>query len=302
MKKIILSVIVLLLVEACQTINQHSKDMNAIRRWIMNYEEAIRKTDSEHLLSFVSDDVVYLPPNQPSFSGKENLRKWFLEYFNYYSPSENLHIRTLGVNGDCAFLICDYSISARENNSGKEFHDNGKLINLFKRSFNGEWKITYSIWNSNTRIYDLHSQIPADFSGTWKLDLNRSTIMQNIFSSTIVIVQKGNDISINRTHEIKDKKPLISSFNYKIGSEVKNNSKTESSNISSFWSIDKQSFTVIETLLSVKNGTKQEYKRTTVYSITAKGETLSVISDDILPEGSLTQMNDRHIEMIFNKL
>lgn len=290
------------MLESCHTTIHHSKDVNAILGWITKYEEAIRKADIEELLSFVSDVVVYLPPNQPSFSGKENLRKWFLEYFKYCSTSEDLRCRSLEVNGNFAYLICDYSVSAKENHSGKKLNDNGKLINLFKRQSNGEWEITCSIWNSNMHLYDLHSQIPADFSGTWKMDLNRSTLIPNISSLSMLIIQNGNDISINRTSEIKNRSPLVSSFKYTIGSEDKYNSKTQSSTITSFWSTDRQSFTVIETVLSVKNDVEQKYKRTTVYSVTAKGETLSIISDDVLPEGSLTPMRESHIEMIFNKL
>ncbi|MDO9579991.1 MAG: hypothetical protein Q7J06_05415, partial [Bacteroidales bacterium] len=143
--------------------------------------------------------------------------------------------------------------------------------------------------------------IPTDFSGTWKLDLSKSTTLPDIISSTLIITQKGNTVNINRTYEIKDKEPLISSFNYTIGSETHNESKTGILTTTSFWGTDKQTFTITETLLSEKNGTKQEYKRTTVYSLTIKGERLNIISDDIIPEGSLTPTNERHTEMIYNK-
>lgn len=301
MKKIILSVICILLFEACQTINRHSNEMNTILRWITIYEESIRKADIEHLLSFVSDAVVYLPSNQPSFSGKENLRKWYLDYFNYYTPSENLRYRNVEVKGDCAYLICDYSISAKENHSGKEFNDNGKLINIFKQQSNGDWKITYSIWNSNNQTFDLHSQIPADFSGTWKLDLSRSTDFPDLLSSIISIVQKGNELSINRTYQIKNQEPLTNSFKYIIGREIKTATPTGSMTTTSFWSTDKQSFSITETLLSLNNNAKQEYKRTTTYSLTVKGEILNVNSDNILPQGSLAPTNNKYIDLIYNK-
>lgn len=301
MKKIYLIIICILLFEACQTKNHNSNEMKAILRWITIYEESIRKADIEHLLSFVSNAVVYLPSNQPSFSGKENLRKWYRDYFNYYTPSENLRCRQLEVKGDCAYLICDYSILAKENHSGKEIKDNGKLINIFKKQSNGEWKITYSIWNSNNRSLDLHAQIPADFSGTWKLDLSKSTDFPDLLSSIISIVQKGNELSINRTYQIKNQEPLSISFKYIIGREIKTTTKTGSMTTTSFWSTDKQSFSITEVLISNSNSAKQEYKRTTTYSLTVKGEILNVNSDDILPQGSMMPTNNKYIDLIYTK-
>jgi hypothetical protein len=54
-------------------------------------------------------------------------------------------------------------------------------------------------------------------------------------------------------------------------------------------------------LISEKNGTKHEFKKTTIYSLSAKGEILNIISDDILPKGSATSKNERHTEMIYTK-
>lgn len=293
--------IALLLLGACQTKNNNPVDVSAIHRWIDNYEEAIRTADIEALLSGESDAVVYYPPNQPSFSGKENLRKWFIAYFNYYSPSELLLASDIKVRGDFAYVSCNYIISAKVKHSNEKFKDSGKLINLFKRESYGKWKCTYSIWNSNNRSIDLHAQIPADFSGTWKLDLSRSTDFPDLLSSNILIVQKGNEISINRTYEIKNQEPITNSFKYIIGREIKTTTKTGSTTTTSFWSTDKQSFSITETLLSHNNNTKQEYKRTTIYSLTVKGEILNVNSDDILPQGSLSPTNNKHIDLIYNR-
>lgn len=299
MKKYLI-VVVALLLGACQPKNYRPMELH---RWVNNYMVAIKTANIEGLLSYESDNVRYFPPNQPSFSGKENLRKWFLAYFNYYDNiSERIWIRDLAARGDYAYLICDYSVSARVKHSGDEFRDSGKLINFFKRQFNGEWICTHSMWNSDNRTFDLHSEIPAEFSGTWKLDLSRTTDVPDIVSSTVLIVQNGNDISINRSYEMKNREPLKNSYKYTIGSDISSSYKNGSFASTSFWSTDKQSFTIIETIISEKNGIIQEHKRTTVYAITAKGETLSIISDEFSPDESLISVNGGHIEMIYNRL
>jgi ketosteroid isomerase-like protein len=308
MKRIYFFILVVLILGSCQQkkdyqpdIKEYRTDIIAIRTWIKNYTEAMNTADVERVLSYESDDIVFMPPNQPYFSGKENLRKWLMAYFNYFTPSEGLSLLDFEVFGDFAYLKGTYTVSGKIKHSGKEFKDKGKFVNFFKRQPNGDWICIHSIWNSDNRTYDLHSEIPLDFSGKWKLDLPNSTALPNIVSSTLIITQQVNDITINRTHEIQDKEPLISTFKYTIGSETNSKSQTGTLTTTSFWSIDKQTFTIIETLTSEKNGSKQEYKRTTVYSLTAKGEVLNIISDDTLPEGSLTPKNERHTEMIYTK-
>lgn len=301
MKKIFISALIVLLLGACQSKKHFLTDMNAIHGWTENYMAAIKTTDVERLLSLESDDVCYLPPNQPIVSGKEAARKWFEQYFNYFSPEEKLIILNLETQKDYAFLKGRYTFFGKVKQSGEEFRDNGKFIDIFKRQPNGDWKRTQHIWNSDNRTFDSYAQTPSDFTGTWKLDLSKSTALLNIQSATLVIKQIGNDITINRTYEIKDHDPLISNFKYTIGSKIEYKSKTGTETITTSWSTDKETFSIIETVVTDKNDKKQEYKRTTVYSLTIKGEVLNIISDDILPEGSVTPTNERHTEMIYTK-
>ena len=263
-----------------------------------SYMVAIRKADIERLLSYYSDDIVYLPPNQPSFSGKENLKRWFIAYFNYYSPSETLLTTDVKIRGDLAYVSCRYITSAKVKYSNEEFKDTGKLINLFERESDGKWKCTYSIWNSNTPVIDLHAQIPADFSGTWKLDMSRSTNISSIISSKIFIVQRGNEINVNRSYELESRETLVNSFNCIIGHDSKSNLQDGTGIEMSFWSPDKQSFTIVEKSISGII----EFKRSTTYSLSAKGETLHVYSDGILSNGSITSKNKDHIELVYNRL
>ncbi len=149
--------------------------------------------------------------------------------------------------------------------------------------------------------YEASSQTQADFSGTWKLDVAKSTSIPNIISATLLITQKENDILINRTFEIKDQQPLISTFHYFIGSGIATKSKTGGTVIQSHWNNNKENFSIIETFNTEKNGTKQESKRTSVYSLTDNGKTLNIISHDSLPAGSITSENERHMKFIYKK-
>jgi ketosteroid isomerase-like protein len=276
-------------------------DVDAIRLWLKNYTEAINTADVERILSYESDDISYWPPNQPLFSGKENLRKWFLTYFNYCSPLESYSLLNSDVYGDFAYLTGKYSVHGKIKQTGEEFKDNGKFIDFFKRQSDGSWICTQSIWNSDNRIFDIHSQILDDFSGNWALDLSKSITLPDLISSKLVITQKGNNLNIDRINEIRDKNSEKNSFNYTIGSETQNILKSGIFTTTSTLSSGKQTFTIKETLLSEKNGSKQEYTRITIYTLMAKGEILSIASDYILPVGSNVPKDERHTEMVYTR-
>jgi ketosteroid isomerase-like protein len=307
MKKILFCAFFLLLLGACKTKNQYSdiktmhSDSKAIRSWLENYMDAIKTADVERILSYESEDICFWPANQPSFSGRDNLRKWFLAYFNYCIPSERYDLLDFVVYGDFAYLTGKYTVTGKIKQSGEEFRDNGKFINFFKRDLSGNWICTQSIWNSDNRTFDFHSQILDDFSGSWNLDLSKSITLPGIISSKLVIKQEGNKVIVSKTNELKDKEPEKSTFNYIIGSETENKLKSGILRTTSSLSPGKQTFTIKETLYSEKNGSKQNYKRITNYSLSAKGEILEIITDDIYPEGSLTKQHERHTEMVYTK-
>jgi ketosteroid isomerase-like protein len=303
---IIAILLIVVLLGACQRNRQYSHlmawraDVKSIRTWFENYTEAINSADIERILSYESDDICYYPANQPFFSGKENLRKWFISYFNYFSPRESFSFLDFKVYDDFAYVIGKYSLQGNIKQTGEEFSDNGKFTYLFKRQSEGNWICSQSLWNSDNRIFDIHSQILDDFSGTWLLDLSKSITTPGITSSKLIITQKGNNLNITRTNEIKEKDTEKSNYNYTIGSETQNILKSGIFTTTSTMSSGKQTFTINEMLISEINGTK--HKRITTYTLTAKGGILNIISDDILPKGSVTPPNNGHMEMIYTKL
>jgi ketosteroid isomerase-like protein len=304
---IITILLIVVLLGACHRNNQYSTlrsrkaDVKAIRTWFENYTKAINSADIERILSYQSNDICYYPPNQPYFSGKENLRKWFLSYFNYFNPQESYSFLNLNVYGDFAYVIGKYSVQGKIKQTGEEFKDNGKFTNFFNRKSDGNWICTKSIWNSDNQILDIHSQILDDFSGTWLLDLSKSITPQGIISSKLVITQKGNNLCITRTNDFKNKPAEESFYDYTIGIETQNLLKSGIFTTTTTLSPGKQTFTITESLISEINGTKQEHKRITSYKLTAKGGLLYIISDDLLPKESLTLPKKGHSEMVYTK-
>jgi ketosteroid isomerase-like protein len=149
MKRIYLISLLLLIVASCQTKKDNQADIKAIHKWAENYMIAIEKADINKLLSQESDEICYLPPNQPLVKGKQAARKWLENYFKNFSPEEELKLQQVEISGEFAVASGNYVLCATEKKSGQKFSDNGKFINIFKRQPNGDWILTHSIWNSD---------------------------------------------------------------------------------------------------------------------------------------------------------
>jgi hypothetical protein len=145
------------------------------------------------------------------------------------------------------------------------------------------------------------SQIPADFSGTWILNVAKSSPLPRFVSSTIVITQVQNEITLNITFVPKDSISIKRTDKYFIGSAISTRSTDKTRTLTSEWSPDKKTFSTTEIVINSKDGAKKESKRITTYSLTNKGKTLIIKTDDTLPDGSITSENARHSVSVYNK-
>jgi ketosteroid isomerase-like protein len=308
MKKIVFGILIAAFFVECHPRSNYSdiksfnSDISSIRTWVNNYADAINSADIERILSYESDDIRYWPPNQPFFSGKDNLRKWFIAYFNYCTPVESYSLLDFNVFGDFAYLTGKYSISGKIKQSGEVFNDNGKFIDFFKRQADGKWMCTQSTWNSDNKTFDIHSQILDDFSGVWSLDTSKTNMSQDKTASNIEIEQHGNTLTILRTNEGKKQNQEKSSSTYTIGSETLYTEKSGIFTITSTFNSGRQTFKIKETLITDKSGRKQEFTRITTYTLTVKGEVLNVIIDEIIPEVTTLSKQNKHTELIYKKL
>jgi hypothetical protein len=147
----------------------------------------------------------------------------------------------------------------------------------------------------------LKGQTLTNFSGQWKLNLLKSSPVPPLLSSTLVITQKGNEIAFTTTNTIKDQKPLTHSEDYIIGGGLQSKTEEKTRILTSAWGPDKKTFSITETYIFDKDGTKKEFKKVTVYSLTDMGKTLNVISDDSLPEMPAVPDKRIHTVSVYNK-
>jgi ketosteroid isomerase-like protein len=109
--------------------------------------------DLEKTVSFYSEDAIVMPPNAPSATTKEAIRKVWQELLA--SPGLVIRWKTTKVevakSGDLACLSGTYDLSTNDP-SGKPITDHGKYVEVWEQQGDGKWKCGTDIWNSDLPV------------------------------------------------------------------------------------------------------------------------------------------------------
>lgn len=123
-----------------------------IRQLIDKYVAASEKGDLPAVLSVMTDDVVFLPPNDTPKVGKEDVRRWMAPSQNQYAIKDNMQTRELRVAGDIAYEwgVFQESFTPKDPASGaKPISLDGKFVRIYQRLPDGSWRMARACWNSN---------------------------------------------------------------------------------------------------------------------------------------------------------
>jgi ketosteroid isomerase-like protein len=110
--------------------------------------EGMKQGDAGALLPLFSDDIVLMPPNEPSIFGKAEAEEWFREYLQHFRvvniATADRHVTLLG---DGAVERWSYQIKIRPVAGGDPIRDEGRFLIVWVRGEEG-WQITQYMWNS----------------------------------------------------------------------------------------------------------------------------------------------------------
>lgn len=124
-------------------------------------EAAIRKADSEWLkvaqakqvdawVGFYSDDAVVLPPNDATATSKEQIKKIISELLGLPGLAIEWQLTKVDVarSGDLGYGYGTYKLTA-DDSRGKPASDHGKILEVWKKQADGNWKCVVDTWNSD---------------------------------------------------------------------------------------------------------------------------------------------------------
>ncbi len=123
------------------------ENLESIGDIIERLDRAENTGDLKSLLTLQTDDVIWMPENEPAVIGKKALGEWY--NVHDYSLEISHHTRDVHVSGDLAFNWGIATGNLTRKKDGKITPINNKYIQILRRSADDTWKISHVIWNSN---------------------------------------------------------------------------------------------------------------------------------------------------------
>lgn len=134
---------------ACQ-VQAAPADEQTLRDLDAQWSKAAGAKDLDKTVSYYSDNAIVMPPNAPSATTKEAIRKAWRDLLT--SPGAAISWKTTKVevaqSGDIAYLSGTYELTMNDA-SGKPANEKGKYVEIFKKQADGTWKCVSDIWNSD---------------------------------------------------------------------------------------------------------------------------------------------------------
>ncbi len=141
-----------LLASACsqQTpVDTRAADESAIRSLDAQWSKAAGANDLEGTVSYYTDDASLLPPNAPIATGKQAIRAvWASLLGPDVSVSWQVSKIEVSRSGDLAYVMGVYVLTMKDP-QGKPVTDHGKLVEVWKKQTDGQWKTVTDIFNSD---------------------------------------------------------------------------------------------------------------------------------------------------------
>jgi len=125
-------------------------DEAAIRKADADWVKAAQTKQVDAWVAFYADGAVVLPPNEKLATGRESIRKSVAPLLGLPGLAITWQASKVEVarSGDLAYLYGAYEISWDES-GGRRATDLGKIVEIWKKQPDGNWKCVLDTWNSD---------------------------------------------------------------------------------------------------------------------------------------------------------
>ena len=128
-------------------------DEAAIRTLDEQWSATAAKNDLDGTVSYYSADAVLLPPNAPIAKDQKSIRE---SWAGLLGPNTAVSWKVSKVevanSGDMGYLYGTYQLSIRDPKGGPAFNDTGKILEIWKKQSDGQWKCAVDTFNSDLPV------------------------------------------------------------------------------------------------------------------------------------------------------
>ncbi len=122
-------------------------DLAAISRLREAYVTAHNDGDADRLIELWTDDAVFMPMDEPTFTGKEAVRDHYQEFFDQVPSQIAVASDETQVAGDWAFERGTERVTMEAERGRESVRMNLKYLCILRRQTDGSWKYARYIYN-----------------------------------------------------------------------------------------------------------------------------------------------------------
>ena len=126
-----------------------SRDDPAAHKAHEAYVTAINSNNLDTLLGMLTNDVVFLAPQEPVMVGKAAVRPWLEGYLKAFKTHWDKPVQEFVVSGEWAFERYSYQSTDTPTGGGAVVQDTGWGLVIYHRDTDGTWRVARDAWGTD---------------------------------------------------------------------------------------------------------------------------------------------------------
>ena len=117
------------------------------------FHQALRTDDAEKFMSFIAEDVVFMPPGEAPVHGKPAVRTWYEAFLGQYrTTSLSLGNQEVFLGDGWAVELGTYDWGLAPAGGGEQIIDRGNYMQVWKLQADGQWRFAREVYNSSVPV------------------------------------------------------------------------------------------------------------------------------------------------------
>jgi ketosteroid isomerase-like protein len=135
-------------------IDNRAADADTLQKTDEQWSEAAARKDVVAAVAFYADDAVMLPPNAPIVADQTSIRQAWAAILgpNTTSISWKASKTEVARSGELGYIYGTYQDSVQGPKGRPPIHDTGKIVEVWKKQADGNWKCIVDAYSSDLPV------------------------------------------------------------------------------------------------------------------------------------------------------
>jgi len=125
-------------------------DFETVAAMVSEFDRCARESDLDTFVSYSTEDIVWMPPNEPAVVGKEAVREWYANFYGMFDIEMTHELLESHTFRDVVIARGNATETLTPKAGGSPMSLSAKFLMVLRRQPDGSLKVWRAIANSNT--------------------------------------------------------------------------------------------------------------------------------------------------------